>query len=166
MKRMIIAAVLALAFAWTASAQVKSVGVRGGYGLEASIQQWFGYSSPQFVEVDLGMDLLQDHGFKLTGTYNWIVSNPSIAGSGAWDLYMGPGVSLGYVYDTPGTRNDDRPSLMAAFVVQFGMEFYLFQHFGVSVDVRPMIGYHFGAHDLYRGGLYGFIPSLALRYEF
>lgn len=165
MKRMIIAAVLALAFAWTASAQVKSVGVRGGYGLEVSYQQWFGSASPQFIELDLGMDFLQDDGFKLTGTYNWIVGNPDILG-GDWDFYMGPGVSLGYVYDTSKSLNADKPSLMAALTVQFGLEWYPLTHLGISADVRPMIGYHFGSKDLYRGGLLGFIPSLGLRYEF
>lgn len=165
MRKLVIAVVLALAFAWTSQAQIKSAGIRGGYGVEVSLQQWFGYSSPQFVELDLGMDLLQDHGFKLTGTYNWIVGNPMVLGMDM-DFYMGPGVSLGYVYDTPGCRNDDKPALMAAFVMQFGLEWYALPHLGISLDVRPAIGYHFGSEDLYRGGLYGFIPSIGLRYEF
>lgn len=164
MKKLIIVAIIAIAFASASSAQVKSVGIRGGYGVELSYQQWFGY--PHFLEVDLGMDIVGDDGFKVTGTYNWVVGNPQYTYGGAWDIYMGPGVSLGYVYDTKGSPNSDASSAMAAFVVQFGIEYYPAAHFGISADIRPMIGYHFGSNDIYRAGLYGFIPSLALRYEF
>lgn len=162
MKKFIIVMIVACTFAGTAFSQTKAIGVRGGFGAEASYQHWMGW--PQFMEVDLGLDLVGGQGFKLTGTYNWIIAEPAITYNGTWDVYMGPGVSLGYVYDTKSS--DCLASAMAAFVVQFGLEYLPWRHFCISADVRPMIGYHFGTKDIYRGGLMGFIPSLALRYEF
>lgn len=159
--------ILALCLAWvSANAQIDSrgFGFRGLYGFEVSYQHY--YYNPHFMEVDLGLDMVGDNGFKATGTYNWVVSNPMFGYWGEWLVYMGPGVSVGYVYDSKSTHDYDTPGFMMAFVAQFGIEFRPWQHFGISVDMRPMFGYHFRTNGFYRAGMNGFIPSLGFRYLF
>lgn len=163
MRNYLIAVVLLLT-SLSASAQVRAVGLRAGYGAEVSYQHSFAY--PNFMELDLGLDFAGAQGFKLTGTYNWVVANPSWTTEGEWSIYLGPGASVGYVYDNRHSPHSDKAEFMVAFVVQFGIEYCVWHHLALSLDTRPLIGYHFGSGDFYRAGLRGFIPSLAVRYMF
>ena len=81
-------------------------------------------------------------------------------------VYAGPGASLGYVYDVRGSRNDNKAELMTAVALQLGLEYCIWEHLALSADLRPLIGFHFGSGRFYRSGMYGFIPSLAVRYRF
>ena len=52
MKKIILVAALVLGFAAAAAAQPRALGLRGGYGVEASYQHTLGSN---FVEADLGL---------------------------------------------------------------------------------------------------------------
>lgn len=140
-----------------AAAQPRAIGLRAGYGLELSYQHALDW--PHFVEFDLGLDLQQ--GVRGTATYNIVVAEPNWGG-GDWAWYVGPGASAGYVYET-GT---DRMDVMLAAVAQLGCEYSPTEHLGLSLDLRPMFGYHFGTGKFYSGGMLGFIPTLGVRFKF
>ena len=143
-----------------AAAQPRAIGLRGGYGLELSYQHALDW--PHFVEVDLGLDLVGDNGFRATATYNIVVAQPDWTSVGEWTWYVGPGASLGYVSEL-GT---DRVNVMAAAVVQVGCEYSPTEHLGLSLDMRPMFGFHFGTGKFYSGGMLGLIPTLGVRFKF
>ena len=161
-KRLFAALILALGLCAAASAQgSRAFGLRAGYGLEASYQHSF--FEPHFLEVDLGVDFVGQRGFRLTGVYDFVLFHPSLTNGGEWSFYLGPGVSMGYVYNKEAVD----PSFMVAACVQLGMEWLLWDHLGLSVDVRPMYGWDFAGKKAYEGGLfYGLIPSLGLRFVF
>lgn len=143
-----------------AAAQPRAIGLRGGYGLELSYQHALDW--PHFVEVDLGLDLAGNQGFRATATYNIVVAEPDWTSIGDWAFYVGPGVSAGYVYETGTNRSD----VMLAAVAQLGCEYSPTEHLGISLDLRPMFGFHFGTGKFYTGGLLGFIPTLGIRFKF
>lgn len=163
MKKFLLTVIL-LFSAMLAYSQTRSFGLRSGYGAEVSYQHCFSY--PHFVEVDLGLDMTGANGFKLTGTYNWIVATPYWTSGGEWSIYLGPGASLGYVYNSMDTAKNNKANLMTSFVLQLGVECCIWEHLALSVDIRPMLGFHFGTGTIYKAGMYGFIPALALRYKF
>ena len=55
---------------------------------------------------------------------------------------------------------------MTSVALQLGLEYCIWEHLALSADLRPLIGFHFGSGRFYRSGMYGFIPSLAVRYRF
>ena len=156
MKKILITLLLA-GLGLCAAAQPRAIGLRAGYGLELSYQHALDW--PNFVEVDLGLDLAGNNGFRATATYNIIVAEPSW-GLGEWAWYVGPGASFGYVYEK------DRADMMLAFVAQVGCEYSPTEHLGISLDMRPMFGFHFGTGKFYSGGLLGFVPTLGVRFKF
>lgn len=162
LSKRIIVLILALGLCAAASAQgSRAFGLRGGYGLEASYQHSF--SSPHFLEVDLGVDFVGQRGFRATGVYDFVLGQPSLTGAGEWSFYLGPGVSVGYVYNTDAVD----PSFMVAGCLMLGVEWLLWDHLGISVDFRPMYGWDFAGKRAYKGGLmYGLIPSLGIRFVF
>ena len=164
MKRLAFVVALLLSFTCLAVAQSRAFGLRVGHNMEFSYQYEFSY--PHFLEVDLGMDTTGANGFVLTGTYNWVLANPAWTREGEWTLYAGPGASLGYVYDVRGSRNDNKAELITAVALPLGLEYCIWEHLALSADLRPLIGFHFGSGRFYRSGMYGFIPSLAVRYRF
>ncbi len=161
MKRLAFLTLLLLGLGLTVAAQPRSFGLRAGSVMEVSYQHCFG--TPHFAEVDLGMDMVGDHGLRATATYNWIFAEPAWGYRGEWAWYAGPGVSLGYVYEVHGP---EKAEVMMAFVGQVGCEFTPWNHLTLSADLRPMIGFHFGTGKFYRGGLVGLVPSLGVRYKF
>ena len=155
---------MALGFAVAAHAQYpRAFGVRGGYGLEASYQHCVG--DPHFIEVDVGLDLVGQRGFRLTGIMDFVLWRPYMGRVGTWSLYAGPGVSTGYVYNS---MDAPEPSFVVAACVQLGLEFAPWTHFAMAADLRPMYGWDFSSKTSYfRGGFwYGLIPSLSLKYLF
>ena len=68
MKKIILVAALVLGFAAAAVAQPRAVGLRGGWGVEASYQHTLGAN---FIQADLG---LVGHGITATATYNWMLA--------------------------------------------------------------------------------------------
>ena len=166
MKRFLIMAVAILSLSVSGFAQdSRSFGFRLGYPEERITYQHF-MGDPHFLEVDLGVDMVKERGFKATSTFNWVIAQPSWAG-GDWTWYLGPGTSVGYVYNHPEMQEgNDSPAVMVAVAFQVGCEFAPARHFAISADICPMYGYHFGTKCWYKAGLYGLIPSISVKYLF
>ena len=191
MKRSIIILAAMLA-ATTALAQPRSAGVRmGAGGLEASYQH--STFRDQFIDVNAGLDFGYNAngrlGYKVTAIYNFIWARPAWTSRGSWELYAGPGLSMGgvdhqAVHKVGKERfgyNDGGFMLAVAAQVGVGYEFEF--PLQVSLDVRPCFGFHIndGTHSdpvtgvtinygsnagFYDNGMMGFIPSVSVRYRF
>ena len=71
MKRILITLAVMLGFAVAAVAQPKAVGIRFGYGVEASYQHSLGNN---FVEANLGLEAF--NALNVAATYNWMIAQP------------------------------------------------------------------------------------------
>lgn len=194
MKKLIAVIVLSAAVAFSAFAQPKAVGGRfaadGVLGLEASYEHYVG--SPNFIEVEAAFNWWGGFGGSATALYNFMVLQPNWTSRGEWGMYAGVGVSGGYVgniyrhtkyfdsqleldledviieYYGPGACSGG----MVSLVPQFGLEYTFWFPLQFSVDIRPLVGMHFnkncyhGGVHFYGNGLYGFIPSISVRYAF
>lgn len=155
MKKIIIAVISLFAVAAVASAQPRAIGGRLGSSLEASYQHNVG--GENFFEIDLG--LVNFLSFNGTVSYNFMIAQPDWTPKGEWGFYAGPGVSMG-------------ASFLGAFNVglaaNVGLEYTFWFPLQLAVDLRPTIGVNVnraGAY-YYWEGLYGFIPTFAVRYCF
>ena len=163
-KRLLLVILLALGFAVAAHAQYpRAFGIRGGYGFEASYQHFLG--DPHFLEVDLGYDLRGQGGFRLTGLYNLVIARPDWTAEGYWTWYIGLGASMGYLYNDI-VEADSKRGFMVAGCAAVGVEYCLWDHLGISLDIRPTYGYHIGAKHAYGSKLLWLIPALGVRYVF
>lgn len=157
MKKIIILAALMLGIAVAASAQPKAIGGRLGYGLEASYEHYIG--NPNFLEVDAGIIGTTHAGFRLTGTYNWVIAQPNWTSRGNWSFYAGPGLTMGSAY------TNDSNHFLFGFLGQAGLEYQFWFPLQLSADLRPTFGVCDG--ELYEDGIvYGLIPTLSVRYVF
>lgn len=152
MKKLIVAVLSVLAFAATASAQSKAIGVRIGYGAEISYQHYLGGAN--FLEADLGFNGGAANGFYLTGVYNFNIGN-----SGDFNFYAGPGAQVG-VYNHRKDDNTVVSSFGLAIVGQVGCEYAIpGVPLGISLDWRPAI--------FLTGGGFGWEGfGLGIRYRF
>lgn len=190
MKKILAIATLALGVAVSAAAQPKAIGGRLGLGIEASYEHCVG--SPNFFEVDLGLDMESlahdSFGFQATATYNFVIAQPDWTSRGDWQFYAGPGVSLGWlndkvVYhdkdlDVKGSHWDD--GFMVGICGQVGLSYTFWFPLQLAVDIRPVVGLHIndGWSDddgnrygskvgFYNKGIsWCWIPTLAVRYAF
>ena len=160
MKKLLVILALFTGIATAASAQSRAIGARIGYGLELSYQH---YVEPDvFVEADLGLDFVGKGGFRATALYDWEIAHPDWTPQGEWMIYAGPGATMGVLCN----QRDRDAGFMLGICGQLGVE-YTFQFpLAVSLDVRPMLGYHFGDGVIYSGGLFWFVPTLGVRYRF
>ena len=90
MKKFFLVMVAVLCVSAAAIAQPRAVGLRGGYGIEATYQHTLG---DKFVQADLGLSV---GGLNIAGTYNWMIAQPKWTSKGEWGFYAGPGASLGF----------------------------------------------------------------------
>ena len=154
MKKIILVAAMVLGFTVAASAQPRAVGIRGGYGVEASYQHSLGTN---FVEADLGLN-----GFdvlNVAATYNFMIAQPAWTNSGTWGFYAGPGVALGA---GKGVFN-------LGIAGQVGLEYTFDFPLQLSLDIRPQIGMVSAtALDVTTRefGIWGWYPHLGIRYKF
>ena len=91
MKKIILVAALVLGFAAAAAAQPRAVGVRLGYGVEATYQHTVG--SANFVEANLGLNDFTT--LNVAATYNWMLAKPQWTDRGEWGVYAGAGAAVG-----------------------------------------------------------------------
>ena len=133
-------------------AQPRAVGLRGGYGVEASYQHNLG--GENFVEADLG--LYSFNALNVGATYNWMLCQPNWTSQGKWGVYAGPGVVLGLGL---GGAN----YFSAAVCGQVGLEYTFDFPLQLSLDVRPQLGFWTGGNHFYFEGFY---PALGIRYSF
>ena len=163
MKRIIIIAVLALA-ATVTYAQPRAIGGRLGSGLEASYQHNVS-GKADFHEVNLGLAFI-GLGVDAAYSYNFMIAQPEWSTKGQWGFYAGPAANVGYsawgaLYTAYGTGH-------IGVGGQIGLEYTFDFPLQLSLDLRPTLGVRFGSGyvGFYSGGLWGFIPSLSLRYRF
>ncbi len=184
MKKIFAIITLALAVSLSSFAQPKAIGGRFGYsGLEASYEHYVG--SPNFIEAELGVDYLGAWGFKATGMYNYVFLQPSWTSRGDWAWYAGAGLSMGYVGDQVRYHEGDvkyidwARGFELSIPVQVGLEYTFWFPLQLAVDIRPYLGMHICGKDInglhvpdhhkvgfYNQGLWGFTPTLSVRYSF
>ena len=155
MKKIILLAALMLGLAVAASAQPRAIGLRGGYGIEASYQHTL--SKTNFVQADLGFTA---GGFNMTATYNWMLFKPQWTDRGEWGVYAGPGVTLGSnVYSTLSYR----PGFHIGVAGIVGLEYTFWFPLPLSVDIRPQFGLGLGPVGFHHSGYW---PTIGARYTF
>lgn len=186
MKKILAIVILAAAVSVSALAQPKAIGARFGYGAaEVDYQHYVG--SPNFIQVNAGIDYFSGCGAKASAMYNYTFAQPNWTDRGEWSIYAGAGLALGYVWDhgnkavvdIEGNKiKEDRRwgmGFMASIPVQAGLSYTFWFPLQLSVDIRPYFGIHNGPAwyyekdrltGFYNAGLYGFIPTLSVHYAF
>lgn len=161
MKKLFMVLAVALGFTVAASAQPRAIGGRLYGGPEISYQHTV--HNADFIELDAGLNWFGDLGFKATCNYNFMVAQPRWTNRGEWGVYVGPGLSLG---------NLGRHSVLFTVNCQVGLEYTFWFPLQLSFDLRPEFGLYAGGHDgeswckYHLDGLFGFIPTLSVRYRF
>ena len=152
MKKFFIAAALALGFAVAASAQPRAIGLRLGWGAEASYQHTV--YNEDFVEVDLGLCTFD--GLNASAVYNFMIAQPAWTDRGDWGFYAGPGLAVGM-----GGLTTDSAYFNLGVAGQVGLEYTFWFPLQLSFDIRPVLGFGFN---------YGFhwsvMPAIGVRYRF
>lgn len=191
MKKFLMIAALALGVSAAAMAQPRAIGGRlGATGVEVSYEHTLGGSN--FVEVNAGLDYLGGIGAKAAATYNFMVAQPNWTDRGEWGVYVGPGITTGWVGDIVKYKYSEGGytyssstvgnGFMLALAAQVGLEYTFWFPLQLSVDIRPYIGMHIWNGEVYNNGgvkvnadskvgfyetgLYGFIPTVSVRYRF
>ena len=155
MKRTILILAAVLGFAVAASAQPKALGVRIGWGVDITYQNYL--NSADFLEFDLGLDDgYNSSNFHVDGVYNFMIAQPDWT-RGKWGFYGGPGVSLA-VWD-----NDDKDNVVYAGIVgNLGLEYTFNIPLQLFIDVRPRPT--FGDGGVRSKGIFNF--GLGICYSF
>ena len=153
-KKIILIAAMALGFVVTAAAQPRAVGIRGGYGVEATYQHTL--NETNFIEANLGLNGFD--ALNVAATYNWMLAQPQWTSRGDWGFYAGPGVAVGFDF------NSATAGVNVGAVGQIGLEYTFWFPLQLSIDIRPQLGVHIGNGDLFH--VSGFYPTLAARYRF
>lgn len=152
MKKLLLLSVALLALSFSASAQMtkgftysekNTIGLRLGYGVEASYQRTLNNSNR--VEADLGYML--GGGFSLAGNYQWGWTIDKVEGLG-W--YVGPGVGVAFGGN----------SFFGNVSGQVGLEYSFGIPLSLSVDWRPAVNFGSGVY-------FGWTSfALGVRYRF
>ena len=152
MKKIFIAAALVLGFAVAASAQPRAIGLRLGWGAEASYQHTV--YNEDFVEVDLGLCTFD--GLNASAVYNFMIAQPTWTDRGDWGFYAGPGLAVGM-----GGLTTESAYFNLGVAGQVGLEYTFWFPLQLSFDIRPVLGFGFN---------YGFhwsvMPAIGVRYRF
>lgn len=161
MKRLL--TVITLFFiALAANAQPRAVGISVG-AVEGISFQHMVYGQQNFFQLDLGYHpgTYRQGSMQLTGTYNYIIASPDFTSAGTWNLYAGPGVTLGTGFTSFKAFN-------LGVAAQFGVEYAFWFPLQLSFDLRPSFGVVI-SEDRFRfdvDGVLGFIPTISARYVF
>lgn len=155
MKKIIVIIALALGISAIAAAQPRAIGGRLGWGAEASYQHTLG--GENFIEADLGLGSFD--AFNAVATYNFMIAQPSWTPRGEWGFYAGPGVAVTGAFAGYAALG---------IVGNVGLEYTFWFPLQLSVDLRPQVGVAFDGNGaaFYTPGLFGFIPSIGVRYRF
>lgn len=174
------AAVLSLVFCVSGAlySQPKSVGLRMGYDIRAVYQH--NINGSYFIEAGAGTSV--SGGFNTGVMFNGYIH--SFGNSAArFNVYWSAGLTTGYMPDRFTVDFFNGPSFdysrtlvdygfMLGAVPGIGLECDFSFPLQISVDIRPVIGFHVGEFEgnsfanFYGNGLYGFIPSISVRYRF
>ncbi len=163
MKKIALLFVFAVAMATAAFAQPRAVGLRIGYGAEASYQHSMGENN--MIEVELGLPGF--NAIEAAATYDWINPGGLVIpweNKGSWNWYAGVGAGVGYNWGTWWYS----AYAFGGVAGRVGVEYNFWFPLQLSVDWRPVIGVEgnkYGA-DFYADGLYSGAIALAARYTF
>lgn len=150
MKKLFLVAAMVLGFAVAAVAQPRAVGIKVGWGVDASYQHTLGSN---FIEANLGLNNFNS--LDASAVYNFMIAQPDWTDRGEWGFYAGPGAALGMNL----IGENSYFHLAAAGMV--GLEYSFWFPLQLSFDLKPQLGFGFG---------YGFhwsvTPSLGVRYRF
>ena len=149
MKKIILLAVAVLGFTVAAVAQPRAVGLRGGFGVEASYQHSLGAN---FVDASLG---LSGKFLNVAATYNWMIAKPQWTDRGEWGVYAGPGAALGF----------GSGFLNVGVAGEVGLEYQFWFPLQLSIDIRPQLGLMTG-NGIAKLTCWGWYPALGVRYKF
>ena len=152
MKRILLTLAVMLGFAVAAAAQPKAVGIRFGYGVEASYQHSLGNN---FVEANLGLEAFNV--LNVAATYNWMIAQPQWTDRGEWGFYAGPGANVGLGM---GSEGNNFFNVSAAGAV--GIEYTFWFPLQLSFDFRQHLGLGFGGYGFYNLSS----ACLGIRYRF
>jgi hypothetical protein len=153
-KALLIFAVL-FGFAAVSVAQPKALGVRFGYGVDLSYENYAGGSN--FLEFELGLDNgYHGDAFHVDGVYNFMIAQPNWTNAGSWGFYGGPGASIAM------SNGGDSNTLYAGIVGNLGLEYTFNIPLQLSLDVRPRL--MFGNGGVWSDGIFTF--GLGIRYAF
>jgi len=186
-----VVAAASMANSVSAEAQPRAIGARMGSGLELSYQHSLIWNS--FVEADLGLDYIGQPGMRASASWDFILAEPMWT-RGDWAFYLGPSLTMGYLNDVVDYSKDIPGSGLKAqemgFVFgggfQFGLEYTFWFPLQLSFDIKPVAGFHVGHGttttyevngeviesktepklNFYDYGMFGFIPTLSVRYRF
>ena len=140
-----------LGFTVAAIAQPRAVGLKLGWGAEASYQHTV--KGANFIEATLGLNDFTS--LNASAVYNFMIAQPQWTDKGEWGFYAGPGASVG----TCMLKDRSYFHLSAAGMV--GLEYTFWFPLQLSFDLKPQLGFGFnyGFHFNVR-------PSLGVRYRF
>ena len=158
MKKLLLAAVMAVASISLAVAQPRAIGANIGYGASFSYQHNLGEANM----IDLAVEVPGFSGIGATCTYDWI--NPFGTQipwneKGTWNWSLGVGAGAGFIWGLNGGYAGVVGHCGVAYDFWFPME--------LSVDWRPNIGACFwdGGAAYYMDGLFTGI-TIGIRYLF
>ena len=160
MKKLLLAAVMAVASISLAVAQPRAVGVNLGYGVDVSYQHSLGTANM----IDLSVNVPFFNGIGASCTYDWIDPfNAPVPWNekGEWHWYMGVGAGAG-IYGFQA------PDWFVGAVGHIGIEYDFWFPFQLSLDWRPnigVVGHNGGGADFNINGLWSGI-TLGVRYKF
>ena len=139
-----------------ALAQPRAIGGRAGINDEISYQHSLGKN---FAEFDLGLQWSGGLGLGASAVYDFSIATPKWTPKGTWEVYAGPGIAL-------GTHFNNIPFYFG-LCGQVGLSYTFWFPLQLSVDLKPIFGFQAG-HDsgFYIPGMYGFIPTIGVRYSF
>ena len=85
-----------------------------------------------------------------------MIAQPAWTARGEWGFYAGPGLALGF-----------NKGVSIAVQGQVGLEYTFWFPLQLAVDLKPQFGlYANHGASFFTEGLYGFVPSLSVRYRF
>ena len=157
MKKVLFTLLAALTVTIAAQAQPRSVGATLGYNMNISYQHTV--HNADFIETSLGTAGFES--LDLYAGYNFMIAQPNWTSRGEWGFYAGPGLAI-------GTGFDDGYAFSLGFTAQVGLEYTFWFPLQLSLDLRPRFGFktshnHVSFHE---SALYGFTPTLSIRYRF
>ena len=151
MKKILLIAAMLLGFTVAAIAQPRAVGLKLGWGAEASYQHTV--KGANFIEATLGLNDFSS--LNASAIYNFMIAQPQWTDKGEWGFYAGPGASLGMC------MLKDRSYFHLSAAGMVGLEYTFWFPLQLSFDLKPQLGFGFN---------YGFhfnvMPSLGVRYRF
>ena len=165
MKKITLILALVMGIAISLEAQPRAIGARLGGNAEFSYQHQLGSN---MIDATVGVGYFGWMNVTATAVYDWVFPIKSWSHAGAWNWYAGPGIGVGYLFNTTGygrnlySGNSYIPVILNVGG-QIGVEYQFNFPLTLSVDYRPMFNV-LGFGSGYWGDFYG--AAIGVRYRF